>query len=206
MSGHDGVPIQNEDWLISPVMDFLPYQDVKFEFISAKNYDGPDVQFFFSQNYDGSGNPNDFTWLELTSQASWSDGDWIWTESGKVDLSLYIYPTCYLAFKYTSTTTDGAAAWEVDNLLVYSEGGVGIIEQTMQSITLFPNPATDNVSMQFENEGNVSIVNLSGQKVYEQKVAAGTTTLPLENLPEGLYIIHFIGTDASIQTGKLLVK
>jgi hypothetical protein len=206
ISGYDGEPILNEDWLISPEMSLLPYQDVKFEFISARNYEGPDVQLYFSQDYDGAGNPNDFTWIELTSSANWSEGDWEWVESGIIDLSLYVYPSCHLAFKYSSNATEGAAAWEIDNILVYSEGGVSIAERQVEMMNIFPNPASDYAHLYFSNEGEIKISNLAGQMIHTEAVQSGRTTIDLSAFPKGLYLLRYVGIDASQQMGKLLVK
>ncbi len=205
MNGYDGGSQENEDWLISPLMDLTGYLSTEFEFLSATYYTGPALQLFFSQDYDGSSDPNGFTWLELTNNASWSTGNWEWTESGSVDLSLYEYSTCYLAFKYISTSTE-SAAWKVDNLLVYGTLPVGLIEKKNDNLWLFPNPATEHVSLVFEQEGQVSIVNISGQTVLMQDVTKGMNTIQISNLTKGIYMIHFMGTDHTIQTGKLLVE
>ena len=102
----------NEQWCISPAFDLTVYSNASLSFRSAKNYTGPDVQLYFSNNYDGT-NPATATWTELTF--TMSTGSYAWTESGSIDLASFTGSSCYVGFKYTSTET-AAAAWEIDDI------------------------------------------------------------------------------------------
>lgn len=117
MSGYSGAAVQNEDWLISPAMDFDDYDNETLVFHTAKNYVGPALQCMISGNYAGSGNPNLATWNELSFTPS--PGNWVWTNSGAIDVSGY-EGTVHIAFKYTSTNTE-AATWEVDDIAITGE-------------------------------------------------------------------------------------
>jgi hypothetical protein len=116
MSGFDGGPIPNEDWLISPGMDFDDYDNESLVFFTAMNYVGPDLECLISENYAGSGNPNMATWTNLSFTPS--PGSWAWTSSGSIDVSGY-EGIVHIAFKYTSGTS--AATWEVDNITITGE-------------------------------------------------------------------------------------
>ena len=118
MSGYDGQAFENEDWLISPAMNFDNYENEFIVFQNAKNYSGPDMQFKVSTDYDGGGNPNSATWTTLSYTLS--AGNWEWTESGEVDLSSYNGTAVYVAFYYISTNSD-AATWEVDEIEIQGE-------------------------------------------------------------------------------------
>jgi hypothetical protein len=205
MSGYDDGAVQNEDWLISPQMNLSPYQTVKFEFINAWRYDGPSLQLFLSQNYDGEGNPNDFTWLELTDEVNWSPGDFVWVESGIIDLSLFVSESCYLAFKYTSSSSE-ASAWEIDNLSVYGEGGVGVLENNEQNLILYPNPAASEINFHTAQQGTFILYSLTGQQVLKQITLAGLNTIQIQQLPAGTYLWRFNAADERVSKGKLLVR
>ena len=123
----------NEDWLISPAFDLDSYSDVVLTFITAKNYNGPDIEVYFSNDYDGQ-NPTTATWQALACQLS--EGSWNWVESGAISLDAFSGSNCYIAYKYTSTE-DQAAGWEVDDILLTS-GTAGI-----PSITATPNVLAD---------------------------------------------------------------
>ena len=107
---------ENEDWLISPAFDLTTYPDAVLTFVTARNYNGPEIEVFFSNDYDGE-DPTTATWQEI--ECALSQGSWTWTESGEISLEGFEGSNCYIAFKYTSTE-DAAAAWEVDNIMLVS--------------------------------------------------------------------------------------
>ena len=116
----------NEQWCISPAFDLYTYTNVSLTFRNAKNYTGPDMQLYFSNNYDGE-NPASATWTEL--EFNKSTGSYAWAESGSIDLSSFTGESCYIGFKYTSTETE-AAAWEVDDITL-----MGFTTQTYINVT-----------------------------------------------------------------------
>lgn len=110
---NDGI---NEDWLISPAFDLEAYTNVVLNFRSAMNYNGPDIEVYFSNNYDGI-DPTTASWLPLTCDLS--QGSWTWTESGEISLDEFTGTNCHIAYKYTSTETE-AAGWEIDDIMLTS--------------------------------------------------------------------------------------
>lgn len=102
----------NEQWCISPEFNLDNYSDVSLSFRNAKNYSGPDLQLFFSNDYDGV-DPSSATWNELSFTKS--TGSFAWVESGNIDLASFTGANCYIGFKYISTETE-AAAWEIDDI------------------------------------------------------------------------------------------
>lgn len=114
-SGYSVANLDNEDWLISPQINFTDFAPVTFSFLNATaNYAGDDIQALVSTNYDGFSDPNTATWDVLT--ANLSTGNYTWTNSGTIDLSSYS-GNGYIAIKYTSTTS-AARIWEVDDLTI----------------------------------------------------------------------------------------
>ncbi len=205
MSGYDGGSHANEDWLISPKMDLNAYQSVTFNFSSATKYDGNHLQLFYSTDYDGSGNPNDFTWTEITDEAQWSDGNYNWVESGDVSLTDYIADNFYLAFKYTSGD-DKCATWEVDDILVYGIKGVGIKTHETSKLEFYPNPVTDKIVINAENDGVLSIYSLTGQLQKEVNVTGGENVITTANLAKGIYLLRLKDNKGNIYTSKVAVK
>jgi len=102
----------NEQWCISPAFNLNIYSGVTLSFRNAKNYTGPDMQLFFSNDYDGT-NPVSATWTEIEFEKS--TGSFAWMESGDISLDNFSGDNCYIGYKYTSTA-DEAAAWEVDDI------------------------------------------------------------------------------------------
>ncbi len=196
MSGYDGAPLDNEDWIISPAFNTSIYDDVEFSFDNAMSYSGPDLQVFLSQDYDGSSDPNGFTWVELTEEFTFSGGSFEWISSGSLNLDIYSHQTLYLAFKYTSTT-DGAAKWEVDNLLVTGVPASGVNDMQNNTIHVYPNPS--NGIYQIENlqqqSLEIAVYNLLGEQVTETFKTSSHYTLDISDLENGVYFLQIISNN-----------
>lgn len=117
MTGFNGgTDYANEDWLISPSVDFDAQTGEILSFSSLLNYDnGANViELLYSSDYIGSGDPNVATWNSLTIDPG-TGNSWTWVDN-EIDVSA-ITGTNYIAFKYTSIDGD-AATWEIDDILL----------------------------------------------------------------------------------------
>ncbi len=125
MNGYSGGAQDNEDWLITDAIDCSDYTNIKLRFDHARNYaDNTGLFVMVSTDYDGVGDPNSFTWTDLTSQFTFPDpGGWTFIDAGTVDITANSGASTYIAFKYTSTTA-AAATWEVDNVKVEGDFNV----------------------------------------------------------------------------------
>ncbi len=122
-----GGPEASNSWLISPALNFNDFEGETLSFINAKNFDdgGLDqpLQVKVSTDYDGSGNPEDFTWTDVTDRVeNLSQGDFNFVSSGDIDLSdsQFQADEVYVAFQYRSSGTGGGSseAQQVDNIRV----------------------------------------------------------------------------------------
>ncbi|NOX84706.1 MAG: DUF5017 domain-containing protein [Chlorobi bacterium] len=205
MSGYEGGSNENEDWLISPQMNMTGFTTVTFNFSTAMNYTGPDLQLFFSSDYDGVGDPNNFTWIDFTDQAAWSDGSWNWVPSGDVDLTSMAAESSYVAFKYTSTA-DQSATWEVDDILIFGIQGVGIGENKTEKITLYPNPATEFFNFDSDDEGEMTIMDLTGRTILTSGLQKGINRVNVSQLNPGIYLVRVIYLNNKVAAGKLQIR
>ena len=108
-----------EDWLISPAFDLDAHTGVVLSFRTARNYNGPDIVVYFSNNYDGQ-NLIEANWQPIECELS--TGSWNWVETGELSMDAFSGNNCYIAFQYISTE-EAAAGWEVDDIMLYSNGG-----------------------------------------------------------------------------------
>jgi len=205
MTGYDGGAFDNEDWLISPPLNLTFYDSVYFTFESAFDYTGPDLELYISTDYDGVGNPNDYTWTDISDMVTWSDGSWNWVESGKIDLKDYFESNVFLAFRFTSTT-DGSATWELDSFLVYGYLKIGITDQQEISISVFPNPVTNVVNVGIDTKGLVKIYSVNGQLLINEAVEKGINSINTSSLGHGTYLLRFSDENGNYSTNKLLVE
>ena len=83
---------------------------------------------------------------------------------------------------------------------------VGYIPEYMRYSKIFPNPASDRLTIQMEtNMKRVSIFSLSGQKVYELALDQAKVDLNIDFLETGIYMIK-LETDAGAKIEKLHVR
>ncbi len=204
MSGYDSGSHANEDWLVSPELDFTNFISGNFTFDNAYKYDGNPLQLLVSTDYDGTSSPETFTWDDISGSATWSDGNFDWVNSD-VDLSAYLNQKIYLAFKYTSTDA-ASSTWEVDNLFVFGVKTTGIDENSANNIKIYPNPASGYVNFVSNENGMVTILDVTGKVVYSNSVNSGNNTIDISGLTSGIYLINTVLNDGTKTSAKLMVK
>jgi len=207
MTGYDGAAFDNEDWLISPSLDLTAYNDVTFGFEQARNYGSNDGLFVkISTDYDGSSDPSTSgTWTDISDSYIWHEGGWDFIDAGSVDISAYSSAATHIAFIFTSTT-DGSATWELDNLKVLGVLNTGINGNNIQKLSIYPNPATSSINIVSNLAGTIKITSVSGMLMIEDKLNAGSSSINIEELNSGLYIIETIDDSGLRSIGKLTVR
>ncbi len=75
-------------------------------------------------------------------------------------------------------------------------------------INVYPNPTTGilHIGNKSSDELQLRIFAYNGQLVYESRVLPGTTSLNLENLEAGIYLIMYVSETQQLKTGKLIIK
>jgi len=205
MNGYSGGPVDNEDWIISPAMNFDMYINEQLTFYTASNYSGPDIEVKISNEYDGVGDPNDYEWVDLS--ATVSPGGWSWTPSGNVNVSGIAGNSVYVGFKYISNTS-GAKAWEVDEILITGEVMIGINDPGKKSLSfdIFPNPARDRVLLKFSDPGDkeVRILSLLGKDVKTFRTSGFSCSVPCSDFLPGIYFIRVSGSHGETSVKKVI--
>lgn len=124
MSNYNGSEnIENEDWLMTPAINFNNYTNEVLQFESAmKNYNDNStvLSLKYSSDYNGSGNPNNATWIDITEEAQWSQGNYEWVASGNISLNNIEGEQVYIAFVYNSQAGSGKT-WQLDNISITAE-------------------------------------------------------------------------------------
>lgn len=80
-----------------------------------------------------------------------------------------------------------------------------IISVNFQKIrlTIYPNPAIENVIVESTNQGTLRIFNLMGKLMIEQDIKLNKQSIQMENLPNGMYQVVFY-SNGKILTEKVL--
>ncbi len=202
MSGYSGAPLENDDWLISPVLNLDDYVNEKLTFQNAKNYNGNDLELKISTDYNGGGDPYSAQWATLSFIKS--PGQWAWTFSGEVDLSGFNGSMVYIAFHYTSTTS-ASATWEVDDIEI--TGGMLSADNQIDVnnlIRIYPNPSNGIVHIEKTGDGfeKVSVINITGSLIREYWLGEILSQQDFTDLEKGIYLIRI--TDE--ESGQSIIK
>jgi hypothetical protein len=117
-----GASNDNEDWLISPPLDFTAMSMPYLHFWSKKRFTGTDTkEVFVSNNF--AGDPTTASWTNLN--ANFANLDTVYSFFSNYSLTAYKSAPMNIAFKYVSTSTGTSDEWSIDDVFV-TEGTVGV--------------------------------------------------------------------------------
>jgi hypothetical protein len=93
---------------------------------------------------------------------------------------------------------------------IFNDLGVGIDESDRlnKSLAITPNPAVENVTINLPDEylKYISISSSSGASIGKYNVEGSTITVPLNNLPRGIYFVQVATVTNKIAIKKLVVQ
>jgi len=184
----------NDDWMISPQLQLG--DNSAFTFM-AKSYTADYGLEKFNVGVSTTGMaPEDFTLLNssvLEVPVAWTDQTF--------DISAYDGQLVYIAVQCVS---QDAFVFMIDNLMVSST--VGIEENEMSNISIYPNPATNLVNIESDVQINsIQIINYTGQVVYNQQTSGTNVQVNTNDFSAGVYFVN-ISTSEGTAIHKLLIK
>ena len=107
----------------------------------------------------------------------------------------------------TVTNTFGCSA--SDEVIVLAIPCAGIDEASMQNVSLYPNPATDNLNVVFETlPANCSIrmMDATGRMLVNTQLTSTTTTLQVAGFAKGIYFLQILSGNNLMATQKVMIK
>jgi len=198
MNGYSGGNNLNEDWLISPsftVSSFI------LTFDNTKNFNGDDLKLFVSDNY--SGDVASATWTQLNFTLS--TGNYKWVNSGNVKYTQQGNGNLNIAFKYTSSISDGAL-WRVDNIMIKDAGNQNIEEKPKTETQIYPNPSSTGI-FTIKTVGNAAIKAYSADgSLIKTQTINNDTNLDLSTYPQGVYLLQITNENGVITSQKVVIK
>ena len=212
MNGYaNGAAHQNEDWLIAeiPGMVDTEFTDIFLEFSTAMKFDGAPLRVVVSGDYDGQGEPGDFDWIDITDAFDFSAGNYEWVESGKVNIIDIVGDfahsgySWYIAFVYTSND-EQASSWEIDFVKLTGKWLASVNENGTMAVSLYPNPANDQVSFTLESDAQVSVFDMTGRKVNEVNLTAGEAKLNVSEFQSGVYFVNIRYANGTTAVSKFV--
>ena len=207
MNGYaEGAAHQNEDWLIGfvEIPNGISFNEIWVDFSTAMKFEGDPLRVAISTDYDGISDPSDFEWEDITDAFDYSTGNYEWVESGVFDVAdIVASHSFYIAFIYTSND-EAAASWEIDYVRVIGQDMVGVNENEATMVSLYPNPANEQVSFVLDSDAQVSVFDMTGRKVSMVNVAAGNAQLNVSELESGVYFVNFRYANGSSAVSKFV--
>ncbi len=102
----------------------------------------------------------------------------------------------------------------VDNILLNSENGPNsVVELKNPQMTIFPNPATNRVTVNYNSVAgtgiaSVKVINILGKVVKEQKFDVGSHSLimNISDISKGMYLYTLVVNNEVIDTKKVVIK
>ena len=184
----------NDDWMISPQLQLGDNSVFK---LMAKSYTDQYGLEKYNVGVSTSGmTPGDFTILNsgvIEAPVAWTEDTY--------DISAYDNQLVYVAVQCVS---QDAFVFMIDDLMVSST--VGIQENDLGNISIYPNPATNLVNIESDVQINsIQIINYTGQVVYNQHTSGNNVQVNTNDLSSGVYFVN-ISTSEGIATQKLLIK
>jgi hypothetical protein len=135
---------------------------------------------------------------------------YVWYHEGEIvdSTTSYTYMPPASGNYFTEVTQENGCVILSDTLYV-SLTGIG--DRTMAGLQLYPNPSRGRVTLLFPqpvHDLHISIINLTGEKVFEMTPATLETTetvLDLEDLWDGVYLLR-IESDDEVVTRKIILR
>jgi uncharacterized repeat protein (TIGR01451 family) len=88
--------------------------------------------------------------------------------------------------------------------------GSGIFNAVFSNsqIKLYPNPATNTLTMEYsdwKNESTLQLVDITGKLMLSQPISGKTTQLDINNLPNGMYLYRVLSVNGIEGIGKVVI-
>lgn len=212
-----------------------PYQEYNTDSYTIKIYEGIDLQWYnqslmlyqlsscgelvYSQDYTASG--TGWQTVELDMPYTIPEGEfWVGVqmhgmgtvvfggEATAVEGQYYFTDMYNSLWYWKPTYFFDSQAWQDVlyslGLAVYVEESTSV-DETVELVTVYPNPASDRVRVAADGMQSISIYDLSGRIVREVKVSDDAVSVDLSGLNAGLYFLSVV-TEQGAFLERLSVK
>jgi hypothetical protein len=111
---------------------------------------------------------------------------------------------CLNSIQLGLTVTD-QPNWFKDNTALWSDSCVNSIKEinVKTYISIFPNPAINNMTIESSQKSLIEILNIQGQLIKTLEANEDKTNIDVSTLPSGVYLIK-VETEKGIEVRKFL--
>src|SRR5574344_25009 len=180
---------QNNDWMISPVLDGNSGSISFFARALTNQYGLESFNVAYSTTTNETSAFTNINSIPVTVDTSWVE-------------FTYAFPagTQYVAIQYVSTDV---FALFIDDVTIQTT--VGISENATSQVAVLPNPATNVLNVPADGYKTIEIVNLLGQVVYSNNVTEATMQINVRDLNKGIYFVR-LANENGVATQKFIKK
>ena len=120
---------------------------------------------------------------------------WEPAESLSDPLSAEPIATPELPTTYKVTVSDGYSTVEGEIFIDIRDLGLG--ENALQNVSVYPNPAKGNFTITCESDANYTLYNSLGQEIFSGEILGGKAEINAQNLQKGVYFLRLSNETAS---------
>ena len=204
----------NSGCVAMPVLAKVPGSDYDYVAVwsamDENHLDGTSGNFFYKlfASYTGDGG---LTWapqIQLTTDFMFDLSECVYPQAAVVGTTLVIAVQMDGApgtFVQSDETEAGdnyyqGMTFELNDL--FPDAGVGVPEVSHNThMSVYPNPATDQIGVTLSQNADITIYNMMGQVVMTTEGHAGVNSINISNLTAGIYFVN-----AGTETQKIVVK
>ncbi len=183
----------NNDWIITPQCTIKENGSFSFYAKSFSHLWG--LERFRVGISTTDSNPDHFT---LISAGSYVEADTAWTKY-EFDLSAYANQQVYVGINCVSDTS---FVFCIDDIQIDSVGSIGISEESLKQIEIFPNPSSDYIYINRIENSSIRLIDLTGRELINIPKANYKNRINISFLPEGIYLLQ-IRKDNEQKTYKI---
>ncbi|MFW5768182.1 MAG: choice-of-anchor J domain-containing protein [Bacteroidota bacterium] len=192
--GDDGA-LTPDNYLITPQFD-ITADNLELRFwVAAQDSDWSEENYSVMISTSGTA-PADFVSIHSETLPAGSDA---WSEV-VLPLTDYDGEVIYIAFRHHDCTDQFQI--KLDDVSIDFATGNDAISN--ENLSVFPNPANNNVTVENAENADISIYNMVGQKVVSEKAKSNRESINISDLSEGTYMIRIENGD-EVNTQKLNV-
>ena len=204
----------NSGCVAMPVLAKVPGSDYDYVAVwssmDENHMDATSGNFFYKlfASYTGDGGRTWAPQIQLTTDFMYDLNECVYPQAAVVGTTLVIAvqmdgaPGTFVQSDETEAGDNYYQGLTFELNDIFPDAGVGVPEVSHNThMSIYPNPATDQIGVTLSQNADITIYNMMGQVVMTTEGHAGVNSINISNLTAGIYFVN-----AGSETQKIVVK